>query len=260
MIVKKLLSIATILIVGVFVNLNASTTKHEKVYEFKDLNGNNLTFTVTSVFKVKQFNNKIILLDLSSYSSTLNPSLRVLVTNQLIEIQKKYKDDVQVIGLDRFDENSKDTVAEFIKENKIAYPVILNNEESRQFISLLDTTLNINGMWPSIVVFDKNGYFVHVVIGIQEKIEDWVQLVLDPQLKSSLEEQLSEYIMEYLIKNKYNQQKYKEAVKIIAQLYVDRYGKKAKKHIYYTIESHPDMFLKDIENIAEQLKASKADK
>ena len=228
---------------------------HKDTYVFHDIHGKELTVHITSKLKIEQFKNKIIIIDLNSYGSTEGTWLTLHMINQLIKIQKKYNNEVQVIGFDN-SKHSREKIDQFLKKNKIIYPVIAKDKESSEFTAFLKKALKTYG-WPNAIVFDKDGYYVHTILGYTEKVEDWIDIILDPKLNKTLEKELVQFLSRYIKKEHMQQKKYDEAIRVIAQIYVHNYGKKAKEKIKSTIEYHRDEFLRYIKDIASKIETSK---
>ena len=100
-----------------------------------------------------QYKNKVVILDV--FTTWCPPCIKSIP--HLIQLQKKYKKDIQIIGI-LMEENKKNSeVSDFIKKHNINYP-ITNCKEN---FTLADTWGGISG-YPTIIIFDKNGtYFNH---------------------------------------------------------------------------------------------------
>jgi len=145
-------------------NLTLKTLSHDNI---------KLKFLEDGI-KFEKYKNKIVILDI--FTTWCPPCMEVFP--HLIDIQKKYKKDLQFIGLLMEEGRRNSEILEFKKKHKLNYP-ITNSKEN--FI-LVNTWGGVSG-YPTIIIFDKKGnYFNHFNGAVpQEMLEADIKKVL--QLK-----------------------------------------------------------------------------
>ncbi len=141
------------------VNKEETKTKTKVNTNIKNLN---LTTLNKKILKIKfkkdgitfeNFPNKIIILDI--FTTWCPPCIQTLP--HMISLQKKYKKNLQVIGI-LMDEKIRESEAlEFKQKHHINYMITIGKNNR----VLTDTWGGISG-FPTIIIFDKNGtYFNH---------------------------------------------------------------------------------------------------
>jgi len=124
-------------------NLTLQTLSHDSI---------KLKFQEEGI-EFEKYKNKIVILDI--FTTWCPPCMAVFP--HLVDIQKKYKKDVQFIGL-LMEEGRRDSeILEFKKKHKLNYPIT----NSKENFTLVNTWGGVSG-YPTIIIFDKNGtYFNH---------------------------------------------------------------------------------------------------
>ncbi len=130
--------------------------------EIKNITDLNLTTLSNKTIKLrfkdngidfKTYPKKVVILDV--FTTWCPPCLESIP--HLVELQKKYKDSLQVIGILHEDNIRKSIVLKFKKEHHINYPITVGKNN---FV-LTNTWGGVSG-YPTIIIFDKNGdYFNH---------------------------------------------------------------------------------------------------
>ncbi len=118
-------------------------------------------FTLTSIdgkkVKLSDFKGKVVVLD---FWATWCAPCREGIPD-LIDIQKSYSKDVQVIGI-TVDENPMKVVPPFAKEYKINYPILIGTDEVYQKYGGIDAI-------PTTFIISKDGKILKKHIGLVEK-------------------------------------------------------------------------------------------
>lgn len=142
-------------------NLELQTLSHEKI---------KLKFLEEGI-EFEKYKGKIVILDI--FTTWCPPCMEVFP--HLIDIQKKYKKDVQFIGLLMDEKRRNSELLEFKKKHKLNYPITYSKENH----TLVNTWGGISG-YPTIIIFDKNGtYFNHFNGAVpQEMLEADIDKVL----------------------------------------------------------------------------------
>lgn len=107
--------------------------------------------------KLSDFKGKVVILD---FWATWCAPCREGIPD-LIDIQKNYSKDVQIIGI-TVDENPMKVVPPFVKEYKINYPILIGTDEVYQKYGGIDAI-------PTTFIIDKNGKILKKHIGLVEK-------------------------------------------------------------------------------------------
>jgi len=111
-----------------------------------------LTFSDDGI-KFETYPNKVVILDI--FTTWCPPCLKSIP--HMISLQKKYKKNLQIIGVLMEDKITQSEALEFKKKHHINYPITLGKNN---FI-LTQTWGGVSG-YPTIIIFDKNGkYFNH---------------------------------------------------------------------------------------------------
>ncbi len=114
-------------------------------------------------FNFKQFPSKTVLLD---FFGPMCPPC-IIGMPHLIELQKKYKNDIQIIGVQVQMPMENDEIAEFIKTNNVNYPII-NLNDAWDIISFIKANTNWGGQIPFMMMFNKKGELVNQYMGVVE--------------------------------------------------------------------------------------------
>ncbi|MCF6339985.1 MAG: TlpA family protein disulfide reductase [Sulfurimonas sp.] len=112
---------------------------------------------------------KIIIFDIFA---TWCPPCRAAASH-LTSLQKKYKDDIIVIGLTIEDDISNEKLLEFRKEYNADY-ILTNSPQSRRLINAITTELKMGARYPiPIIAMYKDGKLInHFVGAIEEEFID----------------------------------------------------------------------------------------
>jgi len=151
---------------------NSSKTKTANVLHMIGSDGNKYDLIADyQGIKFKGYEGKIIILD---FFATWCPPCRAEIPH-LVDLQKKYKDKIQIFSV--LMEENKDNLEldDFIKEFKINYPV-LNSKEN----FFLSQALGGIRSLPTIVIYDKNGAYLTHYLGAapQEMLESAIEKAL----------------------------------------------------------------------------------
>ncbi|MCX8057016.1 MAG: TlpA family protein disulfide reductase [Ignavibacteria bacterium] len=131
-------------------------------------------FTLKSIdgksYKLSDFRNKVVVIDF--WATWCAPCRKGIP--DLIDIQKNYGKDVQVIGI-TVDENPMEVVPPFVKEFKINYLILIGTDEVYKNYG------GINAI-PTTFIIDKNGKIVNKHIGLvtKEVLINDIQKALQP--------------------------------------------------------------------------------
>lgn len=106
---------------------------------------------------LKQYRGRIVILDF--WATWCGPCRRGIP--DLISLQKKYKDDLRVIGIS-LDTDTKSDVVPFAKKFNINYPILYGNQQVTQAYG------GINAI-PTTVVIDQYGDIVAKYVGLVDK-------------------------------------------------------------------------------------------
>lgn len=152
--VKKILSIYTIALSFLFINLAIANNNKE------DIKAPN--FTLKSVdgktVKLSDYKGKVVIID---FWATWCPPCRKGVPD-LVSIQNEFKKDVVIIGISLDDSRTIDEVPGFIKDYGVNYPVVYGDEK------VVNAYGGIRSI-PTAFVIDKKGNIVDMHIGLVPK-------------------------------------------------------------------------------------------
>lgn len=110
-----------------------------------------------STVRLSDFKGKVVVLDF--WATWCAPCRKGIP--DLIEIQKNFGKDVQVIGIS-LDDNPMEVVPSFSKEFKINYPLLIGTDEVSTKFGGIDAI-------PTTFIIDKNGKILNKHIGLVEK-------------------------------------------------------------------------------------------
>ncbi len=130
---------------------------HEETNESKIAFDFSLKSIDGKVIKLSDFRGKVVLLD---FWATWCPPCKKGIPD-LIEIQKSFNNEVQVIGI-TLDENPMKVVPSFVKEYKINYPVLIGTEEVTKMYGGIDAI-------PTTFIINKSGQITNKFIGLVDK-------------------------------------------------------------------------------------------
>ena len=142
--------------------VQAKETQELQSIELNTTTGQAVTITVTqNGFLFDKFKGKAVLLDF--FGPYCPPCL--LEIPHLIEMQKKNKDELQIIGIQVQTQMSNKDLNAFIKEKGINYPVI-NLDYAWDLVSFVRANTGWKGQIPYMMVFDKKGNIKKQFIGM----------------------------------------------------------------------------------------------
>ncbi len=126
-----------------------------------------MTITETG-FNFEQFKGKAVLLDF--FGPHCPPCLGEMP--HLIELQKRKKDDLVILGIQVQMQMSPDALKAFIKEKGINYPIV-NLDYAMELVQFVQTNTNWGGQIPFMLLFNKEGKLVQTYLGMTDvsKIE-----------------------------------------------------------------------------------------
>ncbi|SRR5690606_23322111 len=113
------------------------------------------------VQKVKDFQGKVILLDF--WATYCKPCLEAIP--HLRQLQAKYPNDLQVIGLHVGGEEDRPKVPEFAEKLQIDYPMGTPEDDLTRFVFGNDTAI------PQTAIFGRDGKFVRKIVGFNDEIQ-----------------------------------------------------------------------------------------
>jgi len=126
------------------------------------VNDKKVDIKITDVgFDFEQFKGKAVLLDF--FGPYCPPCLAEMP--HVVEMQKKNKDDLVVLGVQVQTQMSPDALKAFIKEKKINYPVV-NLDYAMELVQFIQTNTNWGGQIPYMLLFNKEGKLVKQYLGM----------------------------------------------------------------------------------------------
>lgn len=137
------------------VNYSAATQESDKKIKAPEFA---LQSTTGKTIKLSDYKGKIVMVD---FWATWCPPCRKGVPD-LIDLQKKYKNNLVIIGISLDYGKTKDDVKPFIKDFKINYPVVYYDEK------VLNDYGGIESI-PTTFIIDKEGYIVNRHVGLYPK-------------------------------------------------------------------------------------------
>ena len=152
-----------------FISLSAAEHKEDYTFKFRDLQGEQIVLnTFVQGIHFQNAKGKIVLLDF--FGNQCPPCLMEMP--ELIELQKEFKKDFQIISFQVQTRISDDGLREFIKEKGINYPVINNSDpEVFKFTDYISAKTSWKGLIPYAILFDKQGNATKIYLGLKSKQE-----------------------------------------------------------------------------------------
>ncbi len=165
---RKLVAIFILALFSITSVANAAK-KEDYTFSFKTLSGKNITMnTFVQGIHFKNAKNKIVLLDF--FGNVCPPCLMEIP--ELIELQKEFKKDFQIIAFQVQTRISDDDLRAFVKEKGINYPVINTSDPKVfNFIDYITAKTSWKGLIPFAILFDKKGNATKVYLGMKSKAE-----------------------------------------------------------------------------------------
>jgi len=220
----------------------------KKSYKMKNVYGKEITIVNTQKgLYVKQYPKKIIIIDFNVYSDD-SPLFKFAIDN-LKQIEKKFKGNVQIIGINSWNSNKVQDVSKWVSKNKVSYPVVAY-EDALAFIYSMLIRSRWTGSTPYEMLFDQNGTYIgsFLAMDIPKKLKNIVQKLIDGTYGN--EQKLFELILSFLKLNDLDTEKYREASKKLAEKLIEKYGKeKAEKKIKLLMTKKPVLIVKMIEGM-----------
>lgn len=140
--------------------IHAKTTSSQMALTTYD--GKILDINITEEgFKFKQFPNKTVLLN---FFGPMCPPC-IIEMPHLIELQEKHKDDLQIVTVQVQIPMENSELADFVKKNKINYPVI-NLNDAWDIVTFVKANTNWGGEIPFMMMFGKDGELRNNYIGV----------------------------------------------------------------------------------------------
>ena len=133
-------------------NVQTTQTKDEKAAPDFSLES-----TDGMAVSLKQYRGRVVILDF--WATWCGPCRRGIP--DLVSLQKKYKDDLRVIGIS-LDTDTKSDVIPFAKKFNINYPILYGNQQVTQAYG------GINAI-PTTIVIDQYGDIVAKYVGLVDK-------------------------------------------------------------------------------------------
>jgi len=146
------------------------------VFEFADSNGKNIKITFDNQKLVfNNFPDKIVMLDF--FGKRCPPCLAEIP--HLVEVQKKYKKDFVILGIQVQERMNVFDRASFIKSHNINY-IIVDDDKSWDFTSFIQQVTGWKGSIPFMLIFTPTGeIFIHYSgMAPQEMIEGDIKKLL----------------------------------------------------------------------------------
>ncbi len=141
----------------------------EDTIKLETVNGKKINMKVTETgFNFEQYKGKAVLLDF--FGPHCPPCLAEMP--HLVELQKKKKDNLVILGVQVQMQMPEEALKSFIKEKGLNYPVV-NLDYAMELVQFIQTNTNWGGQIPYMLLFNKEGKLVQTYIGITDvsKIE-----------------------------------------------------------------------------------------
>ena len=156
-----------LLVSAVLTGAHASET--QEAIKLETVNGKKVTMQITEKgFNFEQYKGKAVLLDF--FGPHCPPCLAEMP--HLIELQKKEKNDLVILGVQVQMQMPEEALKSFIKDKGINYPVV-NLDYAMELVQFIQTNTNWGGQIPYMLLFNKAGKLVQTYIGMTDvsKIE-----------------------------------------------------------------------------------------
>ena len=114
-------------------------------------------------FNFEQFKGKAVLLDF--FGPHCPPCLAEMP--HIVELQKKHKDDLVVLGIQVQMQMSPNSLKAFLKQKGITYPVV-NLDYAMELVQFIQTNTNWGGQIPFMLLFNKDGKLVQTYMGMTD--------------------------------------------------------------------------------------------
>ena len=138
-----------------------SLTLFAQEYKMKSIEGDLYDLEITdSTIKLKDFPNKIILLDF--FSKTCPPCLKELP--ELTKLQEKFHEKLQIIGIESASKKDDKEMLKFFKKYDLNYPVF-GLKESEDLIQFALDNTKWNGALPFKLLYDSKGNLSYQLYG-----------------------------------------------------------------------------------------------
>ncbi len=163
---KAFISFLAVCVFG-FISLSAAEHKEDYTFKFRDLQGEQIVLnTFVQGIHFQNAKGKIVLL--AFFGNQCPPCLMEIP--ELIELQKEFKKDFQVVAFQVQTRISDEGLREFVKEKGINYPVINNSDpEVFKFTDYISAKTSWKGLIPFAILFDKKGNATQIYLGIKSK-------------------------------------------------------------------------------------------
>ncbi|MDM7922198.1 MAG: TlpA disulfide reductase family protein [Pyrinomonadaceae bacterium] len=143
------------------ISINDVPLKDAPRQPLKPLAEMNWTTFDGNVQKLKDYSGKVVLLDF--WATYCPPCIEEIP--HLLELQAKYPNDLQVIGLHVGGAEDRPKVPEFVERLKMTYPLATPEDELTRFVFGEETAI------PQTAIFDRQGKFVKKIVGFDQKIK-----------------------------------------------------------------------------------------
>ncbi len=165
-----------ILIVALLCSINLFAGEKYNTYKMQDSTNQEIIVTETDEgLKFSNSTNKVILLNF--FGKKCPPCLMEIP--HLVNLQKKYKKDFEIIALQVQAPMGSEKLNSFIKEKSINYTVV-DGEQTHNLVQFVMSKTGWEGMIPFMVLFDKKGIPSKMYVGLksEEEIEKDIKALL----------------------------------------------------------------------------------
>lgn len=143
------------------ISINDVPMKDAPRQPLKPLAEMNWTTFDGNVQKLKDYQGKVVLMDF--WATYCPPCIEEIP--HLLELQAKYPNDLQVIGLHVGGAEDRPKVPEFVERLKMTYPLATPEDELSRFVFGDDSAI------PQTAIFDRQGKFVKKIVGFNDQIK-----------------------------------------------------------------------------------------
>jgi thiol-disulfide isomerase/thioredoxin len=127
-----------------------------------------------SVKKIKDYQGKVMILDF--WATYCLPCIEEIP--HLMELESKYGEQLEIIGLNVGGEEDKPKIPEFVERLKITYPLGHPEDALSAYVFGTDTAI------PQTAIFDRNGKLVRKIVGFSDKIEAELDAAVESTVNS----------------------------------------------------------------------------